>query len=63
MALLRFQGGKLFHSGIALWGAEGETGFREKFGGGRANRDAMRIEKLSGSSKNLNPFISMDEFL
>lgn len=40
MALLKFHGVKLFHSGIALWGAEEEIGFREKFGGGTATRDA-----------------------
>lgn len=62
MALLRVHGGKLFHSGIALWGAEEEIGFREKFGERTGTRDAEN-RKLSGSSKNLNPFIPMDVFL
>lgn len=39
-----------------------EFGFGGKFGGDTGTRDA-RNGKLTGSSKNLNPFIPMDVFL
>ena len=39
-----------------------EFGFRGKFGGDTGTRDAQN-GKLTGSSKNLNPFIPSDVFL